>query len=657
MIVKRKRIFSLITVIITVLSLFFLLITLNNKIQGEHLQNLSNSHINISSNSYNTTYEEILTLDNTVSELETLSNPLGPQIFILEDDLTSIIKVIEVSGSTFEILHNIPLDHNVSHLKIADINNDSEIDFSCIDNMATPSRIQTHFYNTSYYGYNKSEFNQIDTGSTIPMEAYSFSNFFQTNQYDIICTWESDLYGYNWNGSDQNFNEFDSLSLFTPFPLTTEMVFSEDVNDNLGKELIVYGYDSSFNYFYIVEKNLTSNTFNLSKRTIQLPESSIYDDLEFIDVNNDGLKDIIAINNSGMFFYFQNSTGYFQNIFDDLIPQDGFFRIEKAHLDANDLIDFVIANESCLKIYHDNPFINNTEILFPHETSTGSFAIKDFGINDFNNDTYNDVVFVLDNGSYSKILISYQIYDPEDNIPEIKEIDDFFIGSISSGSLAGISVGTGLLSPPPNPMEYSKLPTPKSGSGTDAGGDPTKLAGSSSRKNLDIGVKKPGKWYKRKKFKMYLSSVLIGACLSVLFLFLLYPIALTSTWLVTFGSIVGPIGFFYGFYDFIYVGLYTNKGNLWNAYYKGKTSFFWDVFSWAKPVMTIWCLYATFKMILTLTFTNLIFSFLALGILFGGMIGLLLYSIYGLKINQLIEVEDLRKKSLEHIKQKEKESQ
>jgi len=174
---------------------------------------------------------------------------------------------------------------------------------------------------------------------------------------------------------------------------------------------------------------------------------------------------------------------------------------------------------------------------------------------------------------------------------------------------------------------------------------------STATSSINIGMKKPGKWYKKRRASMYLLSLLIGTGASILFMFFVYPGVLSSTWIVLFGAIIGPIGFFFGMYAFVYVGLYSHKGNLWEAYYKGKTKFFWDVFKWIKVPMTFYSIYTAFNLFMILTYNNLMWVSMIFLIITSGIIGLLLLSVYIL-IGKKVDVQDLKNKSLDYLKEK-----
>jgi len=168
-----------------------------------------------------------------------------------------------------------------------------------------------------------------------------------------------------------------------------------------------------------------------------------------------------------------------------------------------------------------------------------------------------------------------------------------------------------------------------------------------SQGEVKVGFKKPGKYYRKTHFWMYMAALLTGVVFSISLIYIMYPIVLNSSFLVIFSTILGPIGFYFGTYAFIYIGLYKYKGNLWEAYYKGKKKFFWDVFKWIKIPSLCFSIYGTYSMFMILTFNNVTSVLLIFIIMLISMIILLTISIF--TIGKKIDKEDLKNKMLKSL--------
>ncbi|MHA1269394.1 MAG: hypothetical protein ACTSPY_06355 [Candidatus Helarchaeota archaeon] len=637
---NKPRFVSIVTTVLTSIILFFTIIGLISLINIGFFQSLSDRNILINNDAFESTAGELIISPKPIKTIHTAPGDLGPDIYLLEKGQNSSIRIL-TSGSYYDTDHYLEFSYNASNFCIGDINYDSYVDLVYIQDFITPGEIDFHFYNTSISGYRTIPDDNINTGTTASMDIVLLANFFHSGQLDVLYTYDTTLYSSYWQNNLSSFSSQANILLFTPNWFTTKIMLNDFINNDMDSDLILYGQDFTSDFFQIIFKDTNFSKFGV-RYILNLTNFANYKDLTLLDMNGDLTKDILAVNDSGIFIYYLDLDFNKSINFNYAVYQTGLEKIKVGNFNSDPTPDIVVSNKTGVYIYYDLTFSNGpTPILIG-----SSIIVTDFNFDYYNGDDLLDIATTVFYGSTYNIFICYQKgvggngYEPE---PE-----PLLIGSISASALGGISVGATFFSPPTS--DYSSMATSTS-TGTTTGTDTTKFGGGRSG-DVKLGMKKPGKWFKRKKLKMYLSSLGIGVCLSILFLFMIYPVALSSTWLVWFGAIIGPVGFFYGVYDFIYVGLYSNKGNLWSAYYKGKTKFFWDVFSWAKPILTIWCIYTTFNMLMTLTFSNLFLSILSFSIMIGGMTFLLIVSIYVLKVDKIVEVDDLRKKSLEYIKEK-----
>lgn len=655
---NKYPIFFKITILIIIFSVFligFLKVSKYKYYSNNANHSLDNYSIRLDTSDINSTLqlEYSSTFNLTTIRTGDFDNDGFCDIFLNQEESMPVIKIFKGSGDDYDLWQNLSFTENIQDYKIGDIDGDTYLD------------IISYWYsgagNLDIYLQN----NQTNSYAIIPngteitgsfsVSVLDFGNIFLSDRLDIIYSWDT-LNSMFWNSSTERLEPMDSLNLFieTIVQIYPKMMVIDDIDGLSKDEIIIYGNDiSGDTYFLPIKKNRTSDTFNSSIEYTNISTAPLYMDMILLDMNNDVYKDILVVNSSGLYIYYQNSNMTFPTNYIDSISYNNLFKVVQGNLNDNIIPDILVSDGQDLIIYHDKAIYETPKILTP-----GLNKIIDIAIADLNNDNIDEIIITGQMGTEFQLLIYYNTLETEigeDNILN-EQSDNFIVGAAAGGGLAGVSLAGSILSPPSAPtpagMDMSKVAPSSSGEG--AGTDPLKFAKSSQDRNVDIGYKKPGKWYKKKKFKMYSSCLGIGIGLSILFLFVFYPLALSSTWIVLLGSILGPIGFFYGIYNFIYNGFYENKGNLYKAYYKGKTKFFWDVFSWAKPILSFYCIYTTINMFLTLTFNDLFSVVTIFGLIIGAFVGLFLLSIYIFKVNKLIEVGDLKQKSLEYLKEKKK---
>ncbi|MHA1231758.1 MAG: FG-GAP repeat domain-containing protein [Candidatus Helarchaeota archaeon] len=566
-------------------------------------------------------------------------NIVNPDLFLLEKNSTSIFEVLTyLNGYDISSIFNITI--NATDFGIGDPNNDLKTDIAYLDNFVN-GKLDFHFYNISTNGYSYSVTSAIISGSTDPVDAFTITEFLHTGQIDVICSYTNGIYSYYWNQSANRFIEEDSILVGFPFFYTPSIMKATDINGDFQNEIIMFGTgDLSKTYFVILEKNETAPKFKTTFKYINT--TSVIVDFIFMDIDNNNKTDILALTSTNLYVYTQDSSGNFSSEVPAPFSSRNCKKIDWGYLDKNFIPDIIITNGTHMLIYYNSNFDKKPEIF-----TLNPLVINDFTIGNFKDDDYQELLLTVFNGTHSELLLFIQKEASEESITETLEI---VVESVSSGALAGITAISSII-PGFTGGESTQFSAPISSEGAAGEGDVIKY-GAKSDSKINLGIKKPGKWFKRKKFKMYITSLGLGLGLSIIFMFLLYPIAISSGWLVIMGAILGPTGFFYGVYDFMYIGLYQNKGNLLKAYYIGKKKFFWDVFSWAKPILTGWCFYTTFNLLLTLTLSNIFLATILLITLLGSMAGLLIFSVYILKVDQMIEVDDIRKKSLDNIKNK-----
>lgn len=561
------------------------------------------------------------------------------EIVIWADYGNASVLILELSDGDYEITQYLDLKRNISKLYMGFIDLDEFADIIC-NPYPNSAALSIYFQNNQTNSFPDLP-NISYTVSSYPIQDLKVENFMQTNQMEILIAYESHFDRLLYNESTREIQPLDSI-LVNPegeFLVANKFLMGNfDINPpyQLKKEILLHGITatSNYSYFLVFHQELEQPKLNVTYDVIKLDGSAHYLDFLVANMNGDNLKDVVGVNSSGIAIYYQK-TGFphlFNSKADKFIDLPDLFHIKAGNFNQKSSIaDLVVHDNNSLFIFYDGDFQT------PPQTITVPFNIKNIQIADLDKNGLDDILVIGFNDTHSYLIVFYQFAQQISG----EEDGNFIAGIVVSTALAGVSATTGMFS---SGAELSKLvPTSSIPDST----DPIRLGMGADQKGLDIGTKLPGKWYKRQRFKMYASSIGIGTGLSVLFLLLFYPIAMVSSWLVWLGAIIGPIGFFYGTYDFIYEGLYRHKGNLWKAYYKGKKKFFWDIFSWAKPILTVFCIYTTINMFLILTFANWTLTAALLTTFVGGMVALLLFSVYVLKLGRGLTLEPQKKARVE----------
>jgi len=611
MIDKKREILLIFHVTFTILFISFIIfgITINiRSTQALYTQNNSITSTGISKTGEIVFSQPLNFTDLTIADY---NHDNVPEFFIVGDKANSTIFIIEQNGSQLVLKQSINSMHFIKDLEVGDLSGDDLADLAFYW-YGGNGYYEVFFQRNDIPPFNDVFDYQVSTGTPFP-KACELSYFFEQDRMNLLC-----FYGptaaYYYNSTLYTLLQRDFINIFLESDIAIYPIEATAENlDNQGQdEVIIYGQDiDSHKYFLTLQKSRNSLVFNTTLLYANLTGSPSYSDFVLADVNGDHQKDIIAVNSTGIFTYLQLNQFKYSSRYNLASLRLNLKQIEVGKLNNNPAPDIVVSDETHLFIYYDIPTSDPAIMLDPDVDK-----ITDFAIYDINNDGFDDIALIGIKGNQSHLILYYSKID---KIPDEKA-NDIAIGAASTGALAGVTLASGLLASTPPPSVGVSQAAP-------GGGDPLKLNTGTQKSDISTGIKTPSKWFKRKTFKMSLSSLLIGTGTSVGLLYSIYPVALQSDWLVWFSAIIGPIGFFYGVYDLLYVGFYQYKGNLWNAYYKGKTKFFWDALSWTKPVLTFYCIYTTAIMFLTLTFSDLLIVLLIFGILFLGMVVLLLFAI------------------------------
>lgn len=577
---------------------------------------------------------EFYTTDSSFESLRAIDydNDGDLEIFILAQQATSSIQVLDPSFGGYDIFDYVNLADNLTKFELGNINDDLFPDIIyCprVSPFTMSSEIYIHFQDNLTHSYPDSVNTTMNVGGSFQLQDIVFRDWISATQMDFPVLYESSLEIIYYNQtlgfplSSQYIQMNPGLeNLYTAYMICDDIDGSNLYEDY--KELLIHGqsFTSGNTYFVLLRQVPGQSILNTTLETIPITGKIGFSDFLVADTNNDGLKDIIALNSNGLTIFKQYQTGgkIFNGTYDSFVSLADARLLRQGNLGNGSASDIVVGTDLTLKIYYDGQMQN-----MPQTINVG-FQIKDFLIRDFDNNSLDDIAVIGFNGTGSILKIYYQTSTPQNTIPPEQDVN-FVIGASTGGALTGASAASAIVSPG---ADLTKLTPSGTGGAVD---DPIKFAGSDQRQ-LDVGMKTPGKWYKRKRAKMYMSSAGIGVGMSLIFLLFAYPIALASSWMVILGAMIAPVGLFFGTYDFIYTGLYEHKGNIWAAYYKGKKKFFWNVFHWIKPILTAVCIFTTIDLFLILTGSNWVSTGILFGVLFAGMVTLLALSVLVFKVGR-----------------------
>lgn len=174
-----------------------------------------------------------------------------------------------------------------------------------------------------------------------------------------------------------------SLKLSHKFPTYPDGVSSADINGNGKSEYMIYG--GSFDGISI----LSFTDGALSEEKIMTGTS--FSHARFVDLNNNGMKDIAAYNlfNGMIHFLFNNGDGVFREArkipFYSSISQLDFFYANK-----DPFYDLIISSGNSIKIYYGD-FRSAYDSTV---TITTRYPVDDFVVGDFNADGFFDITYL-----------------------------------------------------------------------------------------------------------------------------------------------------------------------------------------------------------------------------------------------------------------------
>jgi hypothetical protein len=167
---------------------------------------------------------------------------------------------------------------------------------------------------------------------------------------------------------------------FDSFP---ENVAAADINRDGSQEFLISGV--SFNGLSIIRYE--RNTFIETK----LSEKTSYRDAIFVDLNNDGIKDIAAVNiiNSTLDYYYNNGYGSFKKI--RTIPINNYVSsISSFDMDLDSYEDLIFTAENSITIMYGDYSASFSSSI----NITAKFVPDKFVMGDFNKDGKIDLAYL-----------------------------------------------------------------------------------------------------------------------------------------------------------------------------------------------------------------------------------------------------------------------
>ena len=556
------------------------------------------------------------------------------ELFILADNVNSSIVVLDYVSGHYEVIQIIDLQVNITEFEVGFLDGDKYADIIYSPYMSWD--VAFHLQNNITHRFPDKPNSTSSVGS-FPIDDIELVFLHLPDRMDVVISYESTLTRMYYSDGTKLLEMYDGITInpgseFVNTKVTRIGDFDKTFPYLNHPEIMMYVQSalSGHSYFVTVRKQILQDYLNDTFSELQLHGDPKQEDFIMIDANGDGRDDIIAVNDTGISLFYQQPGYKFNNISDQMILLPSLIQIEAGRFnDINSPPDILVQDGGALYIYYEAAFTTGPQMI-----TLAPATINDMLVTDLDNNGFKDIIVLLRNTTHSTLVVFYHM--AQAGIPPEKD-PDFVAETIFSGALAGSSAAYVVLSPG---VDISKF-APSSGIGDVT--EPIRSGVGTDSSGLDIGTKSPGKWLKRKRYKMFASSAGMGAGISFIFLLLFYPIAMASSWLVILGSIIGPIGMIYGTYDFLYVGVYEHKGNIYDAYYKGKKKFFWDVFSWAKPILTAFCIYTTINMFAILTFFDWTLTGILTGVVFGALVGFLLLSVYVFKVKRVPVVAEEKK--------------
>ncbi|NVM27919.1 MAG: VCBS repeat-containing protein [Candidatus Helarchaeota archaeon] len=299
-----------------------------------------------------------------------------------------------------------------TNLELGDLNGDNFLDRLLNNDSLLQLKIHTGDKYDAYGSSSNTTTKNFPLNSLIDVKLAQFS---QNDRFDVITlTTPGNISGFYYNGSLVKYDEFQLTVAANPINGSLMRVFDIDNAQPAMNEVLIHGINPVTNNTYIfLVRNQTATTFDANPYYFQLFNDTLFKDFTVVDVNEDSRKDVVAVNENGIYFYLQNASNEFPSEPSKQI-NGNYVKLEFGDLDGNDLLDLVVLdNFSLVRIFYDLE-ISQAPNINPDSTLITTGIATDFVIADLDDpstwetDSLMDVGVVVKIGTVYKFIMFYQ---------------------------------------------------------------------------------------------------------------------------------------------------------------------------------------------------------------------------------------------------------
>ena len=300
-----------------------------------------------------------------------------------------------------------------NNMELGNLNGDNFLDRVLNNDSVLVLKIHNGDKYTGYWGTSDNY-----TTKSFPAKSLidvKLAQFSQNNRFDIITlTTPGNISGFYYDGSLVKYDEFQLTVTANPINCSLMRVFDIDNAQPAINEVLIHGINPITNNTYIfIVRNQTSTTFDANPYYFQLSNNATFKDLTVVDVNEDSRKDIVVVNENGIYFYLQNTSNEFPSGPSKQL-NGNYVKLEFGDLDSDTLLDLVVLdNFGLVRIFYDLD-ISQAPNINPDTTLITTGIATDFVIADLPDsssweaDSLMDIGVVVKIGTVYKFMMFYQ---------------------------------------------------------------------------------------------------------------------------------------------------------------------------------------------------------------------------------------------------------